>query len=89
MSDVMDAQPDIDEPGVPAEDPVPQTTEQGGNAEQSYTWPELFAINYKAIVERLLASNSSFNKLDSQQLRLKAVEVAERLTYWQFGGAPR
>jgi hypothetical protein len=84
MTDVLDANPDIDEPAVPAEDPAPQAAEQ-----RQYTFPELFAKNYQDIVERLLSSSNSFNKIDNQQLRLKAVEVAERLTYWQFGGSPR
>jgi len=86
VSDALDADPGLDE-AVPAEDPASQ--EQPPQKGQEYTWPELFAINYKAIVDRLLTSSNSFNKLDSQQLRLKAVEVAERLTYYQFGGAPR
>lgn len=80
MSDVLDVDPGLDE-AVPAEDPQPE--------KQQFTFPELFAKNYQDIVERLLSSSNSFNKIDNQQLRLKAVEVAERLTYWQFGGSPR
>lgn len=68
-----------DEESVPAEEP-----------QQSFTWPQLFGQNYRLIVNELLvgtpqSGGNTYNKHDAQVLRVKAVEVAERLTYRMFG----
>jgi hypothetical protein len=76
VTDVMDADPGIEDPGVPAEEP------------KAPSWFDYFATNYGVISEILLTrggrtGNNSYNKIDAQQLRLKAAEIAERLTHRQ------
>lgn len=70
MTDVLDANPDIDEPAVPAEDP-PQTVGVF----------DAFAAYYRGFVDAMLAGTPQtgghvYNKIDSQQLRLKAADFA-------------
>lgn len=74
MTDVMDA--------VPAEDPVSQVAEQESDAEQ----PRVdvftaFGIYYRGFVDAMLAGTPqtgghAYNKIDAQQLRLKAADFA-------------
>lgn len=69
MTDIMDAQPD-DEPAVPAEDPQP-----------GVGLFDAFRIYYQGFVNALLAGTpqtggNAYNKIDAQQLRLKAADFA-------------
>lgn len=80
MTDVLDADPGLDE-AVPAGDPAP--------APQSFTWSQMFGINYREIVNELLAGTpqtggNTYNKIDQQQMRLKAADIAANVTHLMF-----
>lgn len=75
MTDVMDA--------VPAEDPVSQGAEQESDAEQPQRVDVFtaFGIYYQGFVDTLIAGTprtggNAYNKIDAQQLRLKAADFA-------------
>lgn len=78
MTDVMDAQPDIEEPGVPAEDPVPHTAEQGGDVERKPMRLDVMYLTFYNEIEPAMVGWTKDHRA-SIAMRQKAADIALNL----------